>query len=583
MSKVAALSGASADQLSRMSEKAKELGASTIYSASDVADAFGYMSLAGWKTEDMLASIDGVLNLAAASQMDLAQASDMVTDYLSAFGLAASEAGHMADMMAFAQANSNTTTQQLGDAFGNCAANMHAAGQDMETTTAILEGFANQGIKGSEAGTKLAAIMRDITAKMKDGKIQIGDTSIAVTDARGNFRDLTDILLEVEESTSGMGDAQKAAALASTFTSRSVGGLNMILTEGVSNIANYEEALRKSEGAAASMAGTMQNNFQGAKKEMESALEGLGITVWEQVQEPLTGAVEAITGVISGITEALKTEKDESAQLLEEVKNANDELIRSMEAAAQTAESGEKEAHGIEILANQLIALNSVEELTLGQKARMKEVVDQLGQSIPELAAAYDEETGKVNLSEAAIRRLTSAKADEARQTALIAAGQEAMNALVKAEVELEVARGKFENTQNRVKFYQEYKAALEDASSALSDMKANFQGDDLETAMQGTVDGMKAILDAALETGAITAEEYDQIIADTLANGKRDEVGWQNYADKMGQSLREVGDNAEVTGEQIEELEGNTIWGIPYLEAVLDQQKPGRPYGCIL
>ena len=342
MSKVEALSGASAEQLQRMSDKARELGASTQYSASEVADAFSYMSLAGWSTEDMLASIDGVLNLAAASQMDLAQASDMVTDYLSAFGLSAENAGHMADMLAYAQANSNTTTTQLGDAFGNCAANMNAAGQDMETTTAILEGFANQGLKGSEAGTKLAAIMRDITAKMKDGKIQIGDTAVAVQDADGNFRDLTDILADVESATNGMGDAQKASALAATFTSRSVSGLNMILNEGVGNIANYEEALRNSDGAAANMANTMNNNFQGAVKDLDSKVESLGIAVWEKINGPITGAVETLGGIISGITDLIAPEQTALEKFISDIEEANETVQQSIDNARSTVESGEQ-------------------------------------------------------------------------------------------------------------------------------------------------------------------------------------------------------------------------------------------------
>lgn len=146
MSEVAAISGATGQELDSMSAKAKELGASTKFSATEVASAFKYMSLAGWGTQQQLSGIDGVLNLAAASGMELADASDMVTDYLSAFGMQASESAKMADMLAFAQANSNTTAQQLGDAYGNCAAILHTGGQDIETVTSLLEGMANQGL-----------------------------------------------------------------------------------------------------------------------------------------------------------------------------------------------------------------------------------------------------------------------------------------------------------------------------------------------------------------------------------------------------------------------------------------------------
>ena len=261
MSEVAAISGATGQELDSMSAKAKELGASTKFSATEVASAFKYMSLAGWSTQQQLDGIDGVLNLAAASGMELADASDMVTDYLSAFGMQASESAKMADMLAFAQANSNTTAQQLGDAYGNCAAILHTGGQDIETVTSLLEGMANQGLKGSEAGTALGSIMTQITQKMKDGAIQIGDTSVQVADSTGKFRDLTDIITDIDGALGGMESADRSAALSATFNKTALSGLNLVLNEGIGKISGYEEALRSSDGAAKNMADTMQDNL----------------------------------------------------------------------------------------------------------------------------------------------------------------------------------------------------------------------------------------------------------------------------------------------------------------------------------
>ena len=137
----------------------RDLGLSTIFSASDVSDAFGYMALAGWDVQDMLGGIDGVLNLAAAANMDLAEASDIVTDYLTAFGLSADDAGAFVDQMAFAMANSNTDVTQLGEAYKNCAATANSMGFSVEDTTAALMTMANAGVKGGEAGTGLSSIM----------------------------------------------------------------------------------------------------------------------------------------------------------------------------------------------------------------------------------------------------------------------------------------------------------------------------------------------------------------------------------------------------------------------------------------
>lgn len=351
MSKVQALSGASGSQLQQISDKARELGGSTRFSATEVAEAFSYMSLAGWDTQQMLDAVDGVVNLAAASEMDLAEASDMVTDYLSAFGLQATDAGRMVDELTYAQSHSNTTTAQLGEAFSNCAADMHASGQDMETTTSILEAMANQGTKGAEAGTALSAMMRDISQKMKDGKIQIGDTSVAVKDQEGNFRDLTDIMRDVEAATDGMGDADKRAALQQTFTARSMKAVNEVLTEGVDKIAGYEEALRSSEGTASEVAATMQNNLGGKLTELNSAAEGLGIALYDKVKGPLTSAVEVATGLINGITEAITPQQTALDKFLQSVEESNLAARGALDASIQKMDTARSDVAKVESLA----------------------------------------------------------------------------------------------------------------------------------------------------------------------------------------------------------------------------------------
>lgn len=298
MSEVAAISGASSSDLAMMEDTARQYGATTVFSASEAAEALKYMSLAGWDAQQSTSALGGVLNLAAASSMGLGEASDMVTDYLSAFGMEASQSTYFADMLAYAQSNSNTTAAQLGEAYKNAAANMHAAGQDVETTTSLLEAMANQGRKGSEAGTTLGAMMRDITAKMDDGAIKIGETSIAVQDASGNFRDMTDILTEVGEATEGMGSAQRAAALSSVFTDDSIKGVNMVLAEGMDKVAGYEESLRSATGASEDMAETMNDNLSGDLANMNSAYEEMQLQVFEAMEEPLREGTQWITSDI---------------------------------------------------------------------------------------------------------------------------------------------------------------------------------------------------------------------------------------------------------------------------------------------
>lgn len=302
MSEVSAISGATGEDFEKLEACAREYGATTVFSASNAAEALKYMSLAGWDADQSTSALGGVLNLAAASGMELGAASDMVTDYLSAFAMEAGDAAYFADLLSYAQSHSNTTAEALGEAYKNCAANLNAAGQDVETVTSLLEGMANQGYKGSEAGTAMAAIMRDITNGMKDGAIKIGETSVAVMDAQGNFRDLTDILTEVEAATNGMGDAERAVALSSTFTADSTKGLNLIINEGMDNIAGYEEELRGASGSAEEMANIMNDNLSGDVAAMNSAFEELGLKIYDALESKLRAGVQFITnGVIPAI------------------------------------------------------------------------------------------------------------------------------------------------------------------------------------------------------------------------------------------------------------------------------------------
>lgn len=302
MSEVSAISGATGEDFEKLEACAREYGATTVFSASNAAEALKYMSLAGWDADQSTSALGGVLNLAAASGMELGAASDMVTDYLSAFAMEAGDAAYFADLLSYAQSHSNTTAEALGEAYKNCAANLNAAGQDVETVTSLLGGMANQGYKGSEAGTAMAAIMRDITNGMKDGAIKIGETSVAVMDAQGNFRDLTDILTEVEAATNGMGDAERAVALSSTFTADSTKGLNLILNEGMDKIAGYEEELRGATGSAEEMANIMNDNLSGDVAAMNSAFEELGLKIYDALESKLRAGVQFITnGVIPAI------------------------------------------------------------------------------------------------------------------------------------------------------------------------------------------------------------------------------------------------------------------------------------------
>lgn len=539
MSEVEAISGATADELDALTEKAKKLGASTKFSATESAEAFKYMSLAGWSTSQMLASVDGVMNLAAASGMDLAAASDMVTDYLSAFNMEAEKAAYMADMMAYAQANSNTTAAQLGDAYGNCASILNTAGQDIETVTALLEAMANQGLKGSEAGTALGSIMTQITKKMKDGKIQIGDMLISVADANGNFRDLTDIIIDVNAALEGMGTEERSAALAATFNKTALSGMNLVLNEGIDKVAGYEEKLRDADGAAADMANTMQDNLKGDMVKASSALEGLGVAAYEYVEGPVRGVVQGVTKVISGITEAITPQKDLFNDFIDEVEESNDRVNDLLSSSKETMENAAGDVAKLEVYKQKLIELNEAESLNEYQKYEMNAIVSDLNESIPQLAEAYDAETGKINLTSEAIAGLINVRQENLLAMASMKAKEQAMEALYEAE--MNAAKADAAATEAETKL----KEAMEKRQKAAEDMAGDYGDYNSEISeWEGKVKDAKKALEEATDA-QVEAEDQFRLTSEAVTEAEKN----------AKQALEEMGMTAEETTGAVEGL----------------------------
>lgn len=301
MSKVQAISGATAEETDKLTESARQWGRDTKYSATEAGEAFEYMALAGWKTDDMLEGIGGILNLAAASAMDLGTASDIVTDYLTAFGLSAKDAGKFADEMAYAMSHSNTTTEALGEAYKNCAATAASMGYSVEETTAVLMTMANAGVKGGEAGTALNAIMTRLATDTKGCATELSKYGVEVYDAQGNMNSLSSILTGVRGVWSNLTDEQQAN-LAKTIAGTNQFSALQTIMSGLSDEAiasgmsfsDYSEALQNCDGTASDMAATMQDNLLGRLTQLKSKLEDVGITIGNSLMPFMEKAVAKI-------------------------------------------------------------------------------------------------------------------------------------------------------------------------------------------------------------------------------------------------------------------------------------------------
>ena len=303
MSKVAAVSGATGEDFDKLKAKAREMGSKTKFSASEAAEAMNYMAMAGWKTEDMLSGIEGVMNLAAASGEDLATTSDIVTDALTAFGLSAQDSGHFADILAAASSNANTNVSMMGETFKYCAPIAGALGFSAEDTAEAIGLMANSGIKGSQAGTALRTIMNNLSGDVKICGSSIGEVTVATTNADGSMRDLSDILADCRTAFSGLSESEKAAAAESLVGKNAMSGFLALMNAGEADINKLSSAIDNCDGCAANMAETMNNNLEGQLTILKSQLQELAISFGEM----LMPAIRTIVGWIQKLVDWLNS------------------------------------------------------------------------------------------------------------------------------------------------------------------------------------------------------------------------------------------------------------------------------------
>ena len=501
LSEVEAISGATDGEMDKLSAKARALGSSTKFSATEVTSAMTNMSLAGWKVQQTLSGIDGVLNLASASGMDLAEASQVVTDNISVFNLQAEQASTIADQMAYSQAHSSTTAAELGQAYKNCGANMNAAGQDISTTTVLLEALANKGLRSAEAGTAQAAIMRDMISKMSDGAIKIGETSVQVADANGNFRNMIDIIADVEAATNGLSDSQKQEALMSTFTSDSTKALNMLLATGSDNLREMADELDNCQGAAEDMSKIMQDNLKGAMTELGSAQEGLGIAVYNLFSGPLTSAVRIATSAIAGVTDLITPATQAVDEYYQSVMDGAEQAKQKMADISTGWDAGIENADRISALGARLEVLNGIENKTAVQRQEMAAIVSELSQTIPELTSAYDAENGSLNMTNTELETLINNYEQSAVKAALLASTQDLVNQKLLAQAEIVKATSGLESTEKRIDLLEQERDLIWDIQTRQNN--GDYSRDYGTEAL--------AMYKKALDAGTISLEEYHE------------------------------------------------------------------------
>ena len=308
MANVSAISGATGAELNALSEKAKQMGATTKFSALEASDAMSYMAMAGWNSSQMIDGIAGIMNLAAASGEELASVSDIVTDSLTAFGLKASDSADFADILAVASSRSNTNVSMLGESFKNVAPVAGAMGYSVRDTTVALGLMANAGIKGSDAGTSLRSVMTRLAKPTADVTKALTALNIEVTATDGSMKPLSSLIPELQTKFASLTDAEKGQYATMIAGKNAMSGFLSIVNSSPTDFEALTEAINNSEGAAQSMADTMNDTVSGKLTLLKSQFEGIKIAIFDALgSSQFKGVLQSMSDGLGSITPYVTT------------------------------------------------------------------------------------------------------------------------------------------------------------------------------------------------------------------------------------------------------------------------------------
>lgn len=315
MSQVQALTGATAQEMKQLSDMAKHLGETTIFSAKEAAEGMAFLGMAGFEVSEIMDSMPGLLDLAAASNMELGRAADIVTNILSGFGMKAAEAGRVADVLAKGASSANTSVEQLGGAMKYVAPVAASLGLKIEDLTAAVGFMSDAGIQGEQAGRQLRQGLLRLANPTGEAAKLIDKLGIEAFNADGSMKTLDKVVSELEKSLGKMDDKTRSAALATLFGAESVAGWTALIQRGSEELAAYTKELENAEGAAKEMADIMQDNLQGQLTMLKSQLEGVAL----ELAEVLIPVVSQGVSKISEFIDRIKNMDDGTKETIKQV------------------------------------------------------------------------------------------------------------------------------------------------------------------------------------------------------------------------------------------------------------------------
>ena len=315
MANVKAITGATGKEFDTLTAFARELGATTMMSAQESADAMAFLGMAGWRTSEMMAGLPAILDLTVASGRDFATVADIVSDNLTAFGLTASDATMYSDALAYAMSNANVNMDTLGESLKYIAPVATSAGVSMQEAVAMTMMLGDAGIKGSQAGTTLRTVMLNLTGANEKATAKLKELGVAVFDSEGKTRSFADIIRDLNKATEGMTDAQKTAIANTLVGKTAVSGFSVLLDQGADKLQAYTDGIHNSSGASAEMAEIMGDTLQGKVKIFESAMQDLQITIGNALLPTLTAGVESLTNFVTWLGQGCPLVQEATVEL----------------------------------------------------------------------------------------------------------------------------------------------------------------------------------------------------------------------------------------------------------------------------
>lgn len=537
MSGVKAISGATEEEFQKLSDRAKELGASTKFTATEVSQAMNYMAMAGWDAEQMLDGIGGVISLAAASGGDLATTSDIVTDAITAFGLKAEDVAHFSDVLAAASANANTNVSMMGETFQYCAPIAGALGFSIEDVSEAIGLMANSGVKSSMAGTALRTLFTKLSDDIKITGQNLGEVTIQTSNADGSMRSLNEILTDMRAAFSQLSESERSSAAESIAGKYAMTGLLTLMNAGAGDVDKLRTAIEECDGSAADMAETMQNNTAGAVTIMQSALEGLGLAVYDKFGDQLRDKINQFTDSFSDLTN--RVDAGEFDDTFERIANAVGGAADQLAELAKTALPGFVEgiANTISFLVEYRSVILGVISTMVSFKAVMAITKTVVGfvtalQGIVKAAKSATAATEALTAAQIAANSAAKANPYIAIASALVALGAGIFSFVVStnsATKSVEDLRAKADELNQTA---QQSDQAAQEVHGLIEEYKnIKEASDDTEEAKQR----LKEIQDTLIDTYDVEADKID------LVNGKYEEqLGiLTQVADKKDETAR--------------------------------------------